>query len=94
VNDRIPSTELLKRLIVESLNLEGVTPESIGDDDPLFDGTLGLDSIDALELVVAIEKKFGIKVKSDDVDRSSLATVASLVRFVEGQLGARPEPSR
>ena len=50
----------LKRLIVESLNLEGLTPESIADDTPLFGQGLGLDSVDALELVVALEQEYGI----------------------------------
>ena len=94
MTDRVPSTLVLKELIVECLNLEGVRPDSIGDDDPLFEGGFGLDSVDALELVVAIEKKFGIKVKSEDVDPAAFATVSNLVRFVEGLVGTRPEISR
>jgi acyl carrier protein len=93
VTDRVPSADALKRLIVESLNLQGVAPESIGDDDPLFEGGLGLDSIDALEIVVAIEKRFGVKVRSEDVRPASMATVSELVRFVERLLGVRPGPS-
>ena len=51
----------IKKLIVESLHLEGLSPEAIGDEDALFDEGLGLDSIDALELLVGLEKEFQIK---------------------------------
>jgi acyl carrier protein len=56
----------LKRLIVESLRLEDVGPEEIEDQAPLFGEGLGLDSIDALELAVAIEKRFGVKIEAED----------------------------
>lgn len=72
----------LKRLIVDSLRLEGLTPEQIGDDAPLFGQGLGLDSVDALELVVAIEKEYGIRIKSHEVDKTIFASVASLADFV------------
>ena len=54
----------VKNEVIEALNLEDMTPEDLGDDDPLFgaDG-LGLDSIDALELIVLLEKKYGIKLQ-------------------------------
>jgi acyl carrier protein len=76
----------LKRLIVESLNLEGLTPERIGDDEPLFGQGLGLDSVDALELVVALEKEYGISVQSHEMDRTVFATVRTLADFVEKRL--------
>ena len=94
MTDRVPSAESLKRLIVESLNLDGVHPDSIGNDDPLFGGALGLDSVDALELVVAVEKKFGVKVKSGDVDPAAFATVASLLRYIERLVGVPRESAR
>jgi acyl carrier protein len=72
----------LKRLIVERLRLEGLTPDRIGDDAPLFGDGLGLDSVDALELVVGIEKEFGISIKSHEVDKTIFQSVASLARFV------------
>jgi acyl carrier protein len=57
----------LKTLIIEALNLEGVKPEDIGDDEGLFgDGGLALDSIDALEIGVALQKKYGIKIDPED----------------------------
>jgi len=72
----------LKEIIVESLNLEGTSPDSIGDQEPLFGDGLGLDSVDALELVVALEKEYGIKIRSDEIDPQAFATVDSLSRFV------------
>ena len=59
----------IKRLIVDSLHLEGIRPEMIEDEAPLFGEGLGLDSVDALELVVALEKEFGIKIKSQELGR-------------------------
>ena len=61
--------ERIKRLIVESLNLVWMSPEMIGDETPLFGEGLGLVSVDALELVVALEKEFGIKIKSQEIGR-------------------------
>ena len=76
----------LKRLIIDSLQLEGMTPEMIGDDQPLFGDGLGLDSVDALELVVALEKRFSVKIKSDDIDPQAFASASGLFRFVETQI--------
>ena len=54
--------EKLKRELIEELNLEEVTPEEINPDEPLFgDGGLGLDSIDALEIILILERNYGIK---------------------------------
>jgi len=75
----------IKRLIVHSLNLDGVRPETIDDDAPLFGEGLGLDSVDALELVVALEKEFGIKIKSQELGRDVFSSVASLSQFIEGR---------
>ncbi len=72
----------LKAIIVTSLRLEGVDPASIADDSPLFGSGLGLDSIDALELVVAIEQNFGIKVADGEVGKEAFASVAALADFV------------
>ena len=94
--DRAELGANLKRLIVESLNLEGMSPELIADDAPLFGQGLGLDSVDALELVVAIEKEYGISIKSHEVDKSVFASVASLADFVSRSLaganGGNPVP--
>ncbi|HEV7507472.1 MAG TPA: phosphopantetheine-binding protein [Thermoanaerobaculia bacterium] len=75
----------IKRLIVESLNLEGMKPEAIEDDTPLFGEGLGLDSVDALELVVALEKEFGIKIKSQEIGREVFSSVSTLSEFIAGR---------
>lgn len=75
--------ERLKRLIIEGLNLEGMTPETIADDAPLFSGGLGLDSVDALELVVVMEQEYGIKISNNEINPDVFATVASLSRFID-----------
>jgi len=77
-----PLLPRLKSIIVETLRLEDVTPEEIPDDEPLIGGGLSLDSIDALELVVKLEKEFGIKITSSEESRSALASVSSLAAFI------------
>lgn len=72
----------LKEMIVEALNLDDVTADEIGNEEPLFVEGLGLDSIDALELAVAIERKYGIKLKmTKEVKEKfySVKTLASLL---------------
>ena len=59
----------LKELLIERLKFEDMTPADIADDEPLFAGGLGLDSIDALEIVVMLESEFGIKVKNESSAR-------------------------
>ena len=75
--------EQLKKIIVEELNLEDVTPEEIEDDTPLFGEGLGLDSLDAVELVVLLEKHFGISVKNIDEGREAFQSINTLAAFVE-----------
>lgn len=74
--------EGLKRLIIESLHLEGMSPDMIDTDQPLFGEGLGLDSVDALELVVAMEKEFGIKIRSDEISPDAFSSVGHLSRFI------------
>lgn len=64
----------LATLIVESLNLETVTPAQIGPDAPLFGGELGLDSIDALEIALAVSKRYGFQLRSDNPDNRTIFT--------------------
>ena len=74
----------LKSLIVESLALEDIEPAEIESDAPLFVEGLGLDSIDALELAMALEERFGVKIGEDpEVNQRIFACVASLASFVE-----------
>lgn len=73
----------LKDMIVRVLMLEGVAPGDIGDDDRLFGGGLGLDSVDALELAIHIEEELGVKMPDDDRAREAFASVAAIARYVE-----------
>jgi acyl carrier protein len=79
------STELkarIKGMLVENLMLK-IGPEEIGDDQPLFGpGGLGLDSVDALQLVVALEKNFGLKIQDAELARSILKSVNSIAAAV------------
>ena len=76
----------LKELIVSSLNLEDIAPEDIDSGEPLFEKGLGLDSIDGLELGMAIRKKYGIKVQgSKEEIRAIFETVSSIARYLAGQ---------
>lgn len=73
----------LKELIVDSLMLEDVKPAEIESSAPLFVEGLGLDSIDALELAMAIEKRFGVKFQpDDDQNREIFSSVHSLARYI------------
>lgn len=73
----------VSRLIIDTLNLEGVTVDDIDPAEPLFGEGLGLDSIDALELGVAIQRSFGIKIDTNATDlREHFATVRSLAAYI------------
>lgn len=72
----------LKVLICESLQLEDITPQEITDDTPLFGDGLGLDSVDALELAIEIEKQYGVRITQEEKDRRAFASVASLAEFL------------
>lgn len=82
----------LKRLIVATLRLEGLDPESIGDDQLLFGEGLGLDSIDALELVVAIEREFAVAIPEGKVDHDVFHSVRTLALWLADRL-AEPTPT-
>ena len=72
----------LKKEIIESLNLEDVKPEDIDADAPLFGSGLGLDSIDALELIVLMEKKYGIKLKDPQKGKEVFKSVNVMADFI------------
>lgn len=81
-----PEEHALARLIVESLNLEDITPEEIAPDKPLFGDEYGLDSIDALELSLAISQNYGVQIKADDESNQQVfATLRSLSAHVESR---------
>ncbi len=74
----------IKKLIVETLMLEDVTPEELVSEDPLFGEGLGLDSIDALELALALEGRYGVTVQEDaEQNQQIFASVRALAQFVE-----------
>jgi acyl carrier protein len=74
----------LATLIVQSLNLESVAPEQIGPDAPLFGGELGLDSIDALEIALAVSRRYGFQLRSDNPDNKRIFTsLATLSEHIE-----------
>ena len=72
----------LKNIIITAANLEDVTPEEIEDGAPLFVEGLGLDSIDALELSVALDVNFGINISDSEVAKKAFATINTLADFV------------
>jgi len=79
----------IKELIVSALELEDTKPENIVDSEPLFGDGLGLDSIDALELGVALRKKFGVKFSAENADnKKHFASVDALAAYIEASGGA------
>ena len=74
--------EQIKELIIRRLKLD-VSPQDIDDSSPLFGDGLGLDSIDALELVVGLEQEFGISVPDEDVGKEAFASVNALCTYVQ-----------
>ena len=79
----------IKLLIIDALGLEDISADDIGDEQTLFGEGLGLDSVDALELGLAIQKKYGIKIDADAKDtRNHFTNVASLAAFVMAKQAA------
>ncbi|WP_178987439.1 phosphopantetheine-binding protein [Winogradskyella schleiferi] len=72
----------LKENIVEQLNLEDIAVEDINDDDILFGGGLGLDSIDALELIVMLDKNYGIKLSDPKEGRAIFESIEVLAKYI------------
>lgn len=78
----------IKEVIISSLQLEDITPENIIDEEPLFGEGLGLDSIDALELGVALKKKFGVKFSSESADnKQHFSSVNALAEYITKEKG-------
>ena len=74
----------LKETMIGDLHLQDITPADIADDEPLFGESrgLGLDSLDAVELVVLVEKHFGVHIASAEEGRDAFASVAALARYI------------
>jgi acyl carrier protein len=80
----------IKSMLIEDLMLQ-ITPEEIGDDQPLFGpGSLGLDSVDALQLVVALDKKYGLKIPDAAVARKILRSVNNIAETIAASQSPRP----
>ncbi len=73
----------LKEKIIEQLNLEDIAIEEIADTDPLFGEGLGLDSIDALELIVMLDKDYGIKLADPKQGRTIFESIDSMATYIE-----------
>jgi acyl carrier protein len=83
----------IKRLMVENLMLQ-VAPEEIGDQQPLFgQASLGLDSVDALQLVVALDKTYGFKIPNPETARRVLQTVNTIAEALDEFQARKPEKS-
>jgi acyl carrier protein len=72
----------LKELLVSNLNIEGITPDQIKDEDALFGEGLGLDSLDAVEIVVILQRHFGVEVKDMEKGREIFHSVNTLATYI------------
>jgi acyl carrier protein len=76
----------IKELIISALELEDITPENIGDSAPIFGAGLGLDSIDALELGIALKKRFGVKFSAESAEnKKHFASVDALAAYISAE---------
>ncbi len=93
--DRDELKHKLKALLVEGLKLENTRPEDIQDAEPIFVEGLGLDSIDALELVVLVEENFQVNIPDEEVGKTAFSSIDALADFVlSSQSGAAAPASR
>jgi len=76
------TTDDLKKTLIEGLVLEDIDPSEIADNDPLFNEGLGLDSVDAIELVVILDNEYGIKFKDMDAAKEVFASVQILTDYI------------
>ena len=90
MNNPVELKTQIKRLLVENLMLQ-TSAEEIADDLPLFGpGSLGLDSVDALQIVVALDKNYGLKIPDPEAAKKVLQSVNTIVAAVEQRLSAKP----
>lgn len=80
--------EQLKSIILRSLRITDMSPQDLGDDQPLLGGELEIDSIDILQLVLEIERHFGIKLVQANFDQKSLESVSALAAVIESKVAA------
>jgi acyl carrier protein len=80
----------LKELLIRALRIEDMTPDQLSADQRLLDGEIEIDSIDILQLILEIEKAFGIKLVTGELARSEWETIGTLAAAVEARLQAQP----
>ena len=80
----------LKQLLIDGLRLHDLRPDDIQDTAPIFVEGLGLDSVDALELVVLVEEKFNIQIPDEDVGKRAFASIDALTEYVSEELSKSP----
>ena len=78
----------LRSIIIQGLRITDRGPEGLRDDEPLLGGDLGIDSIDILQLILEIERHFGIKLVDGELDKSSWETIDTLAAAVDAKLAA------
>lgn len=78
-------TDKLKKEIVDYLNLEDINPENIDDHEPLFGNGVGLDSIDALELIVLLEKNYGIRIENAEEGQKVFRSISSMAEYINSK---------
>jgi len=86
IQDTPQLIDFLRRMIIESLKLEDLDPAEIQEDEPLFGEGLGLDSLDALELVVAIEKHFGVVIENEDQGKEAFVSLTAMARYIQREV--------
>ena len=84
--DRNELKRSLKQLLIEGLRLQDLRPDDIQDAAPIFVEGLGLDSVDALELVVLVEEKYNIQIPDEDVGKRAFASIDALTDYVREEL--------
>lgn len=90
-NGKVELYDRVKKMIVKAGRLK-ILPENIKNEQLLFGaGGVGLDSLDALEMVVALEKEFGVRIPDSDVGRKVLVSVETVVKFIEDNSGKSPK---